>query len=161
MASHELVCRRADPPLSLVNGYGYWGRLSPGRPFAYGRSLPKAYEASQASYPRCANSRLSTMTSFSALGSQSGFLTDLANDTGWADLAISCHLRSKGWNKLIRDKATVSILMFDKELHLDGPHRDAIGTTVHEIAVDVAKRNNCEQVTPAILGMLDGIAVSP
>lgn len=96
-----------------------------------------------------------------AVNSQSRLLTDLANDTGWADLATSCHLRSDGWNKLIHDKATVSILMLDEQLHLDGPHRDAIGDTVHDIAADVAKKNTCRQVTPAILRVLDGIAVSP
>jgi DDE domain len=96
-----------------------------------------------------------------AVGNNSKLFGDIANDSSWADLAVSCRLRNESWTKLIHEKATLSILLLDEALHLDGPHRDALGTAMHSMATDVARRNDCSKVTPYILHALDEIAVTP
>ncbi len=96
-----------------------------------------------------------------ALAYQNKLFTDIAHNLGWADLATACRIRSEGWNKLIHDKATVSIFVTEEYYHMNGPSRDQVGDIMRGMAANVGKSYSCSEVTPQILSILDRVAVTP
>jgi hypothetical protein len=86
-------------------------------------------------------------------------LANLTQALGWADLAVSCHLRNLSWSKLIHDKATVTIFLIDETSKLSEVQREALGDAVHGEAASISQSHGCADV-PANLAALDRIAKS-